>query len=102
MSRDLAGELLGYLLMIAGGLAFSVWFFSLPPDARQQFVNRVLGLFTIVIAQPGVFATAKIATNGQLSLRKRIFWAVVVFAIFACAIPMSVSNWLSPMLVVPH
>lgn len=102
MNRDLAGELFGYLLMISGGLAFSVWFFSLPPDTKQQFVDRVLSLFTLVIAQPGVFATVKIANNARLSLRDRVFWAVVVFAMFACAIPMAISNWLAPMFIVPH
>ena len=102
MNRNLAGELLGYLLMIGGGLAFTVWFFNLPPDGKQQFVDRVFGLFTIVLAQPGVFATAKIASNGQLALRKRVFWAVVVFVIFACAIPALITHWLSPLFVIPH
>lgn len=102
MNRDLAGEMLGYLLMITGGVVFSVWFFSLPPDSQQQFVDRVLGLFTIVLAQPGVFAAAKIANRSHLPLRKRVFWSIVVFGVFACAIPMLISNWLSPMLVVPH
>ena len=102
MDRDFAGEMLGYLLMIAGGLVFSAWFFCLTPDNQQQFVDRVLGLFTLILAQPGVIATAKIANNNRLSLRKRVFWAIAVFGVFACAIPMLISNWLSPMLVVPH
>ncbi len=102
MERDLAGELVGYVLMIAGGLAFTAWFCSLPPDRQQDFTDRVLSLFTVVLAQPGVFATAKIASNARLSLRKRVFWATAVFAVFAFALPMWLSSWLSPLFVVPH
>ena len=102
MSRDLAGELLGYVLIIAAGLAFAVWFFNLPIDSQQQVVDRIFGLATLVLAQPGVFAAAKIATNQRLILRKRICWALLVFTVFALAIPMAISNWLSPLFVVPH
>ena len=73
-----------------------------PPDGQQAFVDRVLGLFTVVLAQPGIFATAKIASNSRLELRKRVFWAIAVFGVFACAIPMWISSWLSPLFAVPH
>ncbi len=102
MSRDLAGELLGYVLIIAAGLAFAVWFFNLPIDSQQQVVDHIFGLAALVLAQPGVFAAAKIATNQRLVLRKRIFWALLVLTVFAFAIPMAISNWLSPLFVVPH
>ena len=96
MGNDTAGELLGYVLMITAGLAFSAWFFQLSPQGQQEFVDRVFGLLTVVLAQPGVFATAKIASNSQLPLRKRVFLAVSVFAIFACLVPMAFSNWIAP------
>lgn len=102
MERDFAGDVLGYLVMIAGGLAFSAWFFSLPVESQQLFVDRVLGIFTLVLAQPRVFAAAKLANRRQWPVRKRVFWAIAVFGVFACAIPMAIANWLSPLLSVPH
>ncbi len=102
MDRDFAGERLGDVVTIVGELAFIAWFSSLPPDGQQAFVDRVLGLFTVVLAQPGIFATAKIASNSRLALRKRVFWAIAVFGVFACAIPMWLSSWLSPLFAVPH
>lgn len=101
MNRNVAEDILGVLVLISGGLLFSLWFFSLPPEGQKQFVDRVFGLFTLILAQPGVFATAKIASNSQLPLRKRILGSVLVFSFLAFALPMGVSTWLSTIIVMP-
>lgn len=96
-NRSLAGELLGYLLLILCGVALMVWFSTLTPGERQTVADRSLSVMTLLLAQPGVFISAKILSNSALAWHKRIFWSVSVFVVLACAIPLGLSNWLQPL-----
>ncbi len=97
-NRSLAGELLGYLILVLCGMAFMTWWASLSPGERQTFVDRSLGVLTLLLAQPGVFVSAKILSSSSIAWRKRAFWGLTVFAVFAFAIPLGISNWLQSVL----
>jgi hypothetical protein len=91
---SLAGDLLAYMVMIGGGVAFMFWISSISDVERQMFVNRALNIFTFILAQPGVFLSAKIAMRPKISIARRVFWAIAVFLVLACAVPATLSYWI--------
>ena len=90
---SLVGDLLAYLIMIGGGVAFVLWMTSVSDVERQTLVDRTLSVATFVLAQPGVFLAAKVSANAKLPPARRVFWTIVVFVVLACAVPATVSYW---------
>lgn len=91
---SLAGDLMVYLVMIGGGVSFMLWVSSLSDVERQLLVDRTLNIVTLVLAQPGVFLSAKIAMKAKMPMAQRAFWATAVFVALACAVPATLSYWI--------
>ena len=91
---SLAGDLLVHLVMIGGGVAFMLWMSSLSDVERQLLVDRALNIVTFVLAQPGVFLSAKIAMKANTPMAQRVFWSAAVFVLLACAVPATLSYWI--------
>jgi len=84
------------LALILAGLDFCMWFSHLPNNEQQLLMHRTLSLTTFIVAQPGVLMTTWIITNSKLSWAETIIRGMAVFLLFACALPIAISNWLLP------
>lgn len=86
------------LLVIVVGAAATVWFLTQPENSQRSIVEYVTNLstggFIVLLAQPGVFLTYKIANGsfGSMPKRRRIALAVALFAGLAIALP-TAAGW---------
>jgi len=83
------GMLLNLLLIIDGTIAM-VWFSTLTTENRQVFIDHGLRITTLILALPGVFWTAKIATNQEIHWQKRCILGPAVLLLIGLALPMAI------------
>ncbi len=98
VGRGFFGDLAALLLLILGGTAVAVWLSTLSPEELQSFVDLTLSGLTLLLAQPGVFLSAKTFSNSKLSWHKRILWGLAAFMVLAFALPVTISSWIRPLL----
>lgn len=85
-----ASGMLFNLLLIIGGTMAMVWFSTLTTEDRQVFVDHGLRITTLILAQPGVFWTAKIAANQNMPWQRRCVLGSIVFLGFCIALPTAI------------
>lgn len=87
------GDTLLLLVVSIGCVAFWLWFLSLPVANRESIFASSLGLFTVVLMQPGIFLTYKIIAS-NLPLRKKVTYGAISAIVVGSAVPLAISNWL--------
>lgn len=83
-----------FFVMVVGTIA-TVWFLTQPQDSQRAIIEYATNLttkgFIVLLAQPGVFLTYKIASGsgsfGSMPTRRRIAMAISVFVGLAFALP---------------
>ncbi len=90
---------MGFLaLVILIGSAGLLWFLTQPENSQRAIVeyakNLSTGGFIVLMAQPVVFLTYKIANGslGRMSMRRRMAFAIAVFVGLAVMVP-TASGW---------
>lgn len=95
LSKNDAGPMLINLLLIVVGVAVAVWLSTLSQRDLNRVADLSLNWIAILLAQPGVFLAAKIATHNQLTWKRRIAYGGAVFLLLGWAFPAALSAWLS-------
>lgn len=98
LGRGFIVDLAVLLLLVLGGTAAAVWLSTLTPTELQALVDLTLSGLTLLLAQPGVFLSAKIFSNSKLPWHKRILWGLATFVVLAFVLPVTISSWIRPLL----
>lgn len=89
------GDTIALMLVAIGIVAVALWLRALPREDQAAILGFTVNLLTLILAQPGVFLTVKIASS-KLPLKKKLVFGVISFAVVAFAIPVGISAWLLP------
>lgn len=92
------GDFLVLLFLVGFGTALAVWLLVMPTADRQIIMDRSLNLLTLLLAQPGLYFSAWVATQQEKAWPERVALSLAIFLGFAVLLPVCVSTWLSPIL----